>query len=178
MPRCFFAIKIDEETQARIEETLGQIRKRYAKLKWVKADQFHLTLRFLGDIDTNITQQLIDNIKPEIQHHNAFTLKIIKTAGLPLRKPKVLASFVTLNESLATLYAATNQVIRQCGPALRFETFLPHITLARLKNQECPLIESPLLNHIKISVNEIHLMQSDNQPTGSIYTTLASFPLG
>ena len=149
------------------------------KVKWENPDKFHLTLRFLGDINEDKIDELIfvlDRLK--------FDFELLKfTSGgvgfFPNEKyPNVV--FVDLAEkgnNSDKLVEFIDRIILNFGvkPEKRF---IPHITLGRFSRDKRAKIDKPInvkTEPFEITFDSFHLMKSNLGPKGSVYESLHEF---
>ncbi len=174
--RLFIAIDFNELRDYFIE--LQQLLPKNAKLSFTKT--FHLTLKFLGEVQpdkVNKTINILKNIK--LGHFSAFTDSIgifptenyirVVWAGL---KPedKILELQKNIDESLKSLFK-------------KEKDFKAHITLARVKYPEdkkqfLEQLRKIKVENKKIEVKDFRLVRSDLTPKGPVYEDLEVFELG
>ncbi|MCH7759202.1 RNA 2',3'-cyclic phosphodiesterase [Patescibacteria group bacterium] len=179
--RTFIAINlptnIKKELAIRTENLKEQIR---GDIKWIKPENFHLTLHFLGYTDkTKLV--LVENIlKKGIQTKKSFFLEIKKYGCFPHEyRPRVL--FLDCDELennyLIDLQKELEQeLIKKIGLKVDYRPWQMHITFARLKNpMKVNLSKFTIFEKLKFEVKSIDLVKSELGPAGPTYTTLKSF---
>ena len=179
--RCFVAVEIPEPIQASLKPVQTHLQSHIHKgISWTKFGNFHLTLKFLGDVYPDA----IDNISEAIQHvtdtHPPFSIAFGGIGAFPnLARPRVIWMGIKQGAStISRLAKAVNLELTDLG----FTTdnrFHPHLTLARLRTAT----DLEPLKHIlrkydtivggSMRVNEIALMQSQLRRNGAIYTPLS-----
>ena len=178
--RCFVAIEIPESIQALLQSAQTDLQSQIHKASWTKPGNFHLTLKFLGDVHP----EAIDNISEAIQRvtdtHPSFSIAFGGIGGFPnLGRPRVIWMGIKQGAStVSRLAKAVNRELTHLG----FSTdtrFHSHLTLARLRTA---IHLEPLKNISRkydtivgrsMRVNEITLMQSQLHRNGAIYTPLS-----
>ncbi len=127
MPRLFTALELPERVRAR----LGLIRGPLAGARWVEPENFHITLRFAGDIDNRTADEfagLLDDIAIE-----PFEIRISGLGAFGGRTPRVIWAGVEGGDQLDTLQRAHERAARSAGLEPDSQTYRPHVTLARLR---------------------------------------------
>lgn len=127
MPRLFVAIEPPDDVKDRLERLCNGLK----GARWVAERQFHLTLRFIGEVDGPRARDVA-----EILHGlraDPFELELDGLGCFPLRgKPKVLWAGVAPCEELTHLHAQVARVLKRAGLGPEERKFTPHVTLARL----------------------------------------------
>jgi RNA 2',3'-cyclic 3'-phosphodiesterase len=171
--RMFYALPLPHDTRLGIYEALGDARKRFPQLKWVSKDALHVTLFFIGEIDEEQLEVLKKRMveREERQDFTKFLLSYSGLSTFPLRgKPRVLYTPVALGrDECIALHRAAVELSRGIVSPDR-KKFIPHITLARVKDQKYPLKElyAVPLNG-KETIDRMVLFQSVLGPKGPKY---------
>ena len=134
--RCFVAIDIDQDVRAGLKSLQGRIRRSgfdEPAVKWVRTEQIHLTLKFLGEIkDKDLVE--VCQIVEEVASAGAkfsFTVKGVGVFGSPA---KVLWAGIEQNEYLLRLQKELNNRLAEVGFSADRRGFSAHLTLCRIKN--------------------------------------------
>ena len=148
----------------------------------VPADQMHLTMRFIGEVDgtlfRDIQERLLDIDTPEV------TLAIKGVGHFPPRgAPRVLWAGIEPSGELMLLRSRINSLLRQCGVESDTRKFHPHITLARLKNVSHGRVAKFLSENHDLAippfqVNEMTLFSSILTGKGAVHTVESRYLLG
>jgi len=166
-------------------------REKYSELpaRWVKPENLHITLAFLGYVKDEDIPKIIEITKNVASKHNPFSIKIVKiTYGPPkVSPPRMIWAIGEKNESLWKLQEnLKNALMEMKIPQLEEEEgrgFIPHITLARIRKLEFRQMEPEERPEIDEDVNfsfevkSIEIMESHLKRGGAEYTLLESFPL-
>lgn len=201
MIRAFLAVEISDELREGIVRVQQDIKQRLAshltkdvRITWGQPNSFHLTVRFLGDTDEQmlpVMRETLNNIK---QFQPTIEIPIERFQAFPtLQKPRVLwvgPSEGWLQSAAAHRLSAWHREIEACCRSLDLapddKSFVPHLTLARIKmgeRQVGPLLaqsgicDQPLALRT-IAINSLVLMKSDLRPTGPRYTKLWEVNVG
>ncbi len=179
MIRAFIAIEIAAATVDRIAAAIDQLKPRIDGIRWVAPTNFHLTLKFLGNIDESqidpIGQALTDVLRP----FQRFTINAKGLGVFPsVKRPRVL--WVGLVGSrLVSLRAKVESALTPLGFAREEKIFTPHLTIGRWHHREradrAP--EHELKNWTQYDfgatlVEEVILFESVLKPAGAIYNRL------
>lgn len=178
--RCFVAIEIPETIQRRLKPVQTDLQSHIQKASWTKQGNFHLTLKFLGDVHPEAIPEVSGGVQRVTEKYPPFSIALGGIGAFPtLARPRVV--WLGIKQGASTLSTLAKAVNRELG-TLGFSTdtrFHPHLTLARLraaKNLE------PLKNILRkydtihessIPVNEMVLMQSQLHRNGAVYTPLS-----
>ncbi len=174
--RAFIAIDLPAE----VKQALGDVAAALAAgvprgaVRWVRPEQIHLTLRFLGDTPIDRLPALAAALDDVAGRHSPFALRLTTTGCFPnAHRPRVV--WVGLGgeaAALAALVADLNAALGALGLPPEDKPFRAHLTLGRVKDgrgaQDMPLaVDVPAL---PIPVAALHLIQSDLRPDGPVYT--------
>ena len=192
--RCFVAIEIPKPVQALLKpiqthlQSLGKSRdpdhrddalSPIRKVSWTKSGNFHLTLKFLGDVHSEAIAAVSEAVENVAATQTPFSVEFGGIGAFPrLARPRVI--WVGLKHGAATvshLAKAVNLELKSLGFPMD-NRFHPHLTLGRLRS---PTNLQPLKSVLRkydtiegatVSVNEITVMQSQLHSNGAIYTPL------
>jgi 2'-5' RNA ligase len=182
------AILLPGRVRAVLGRCVEQLVKRVpaGSVRWVRTDDIHLTLRFLGNVPFAEVDSIKSALSASVQGRRAFGIHVGRPGCFPNpESPRVL--WIGLEGalgSLADLQAGVQEATRAWGDVEARE-FHPHLTLGRVNTrrkpelrlirqalERCEVGESP-----EWQVEAIHLMESVPSPAASRYTALAGVPL-
>jgi len=129
MPRLFTGIEIPPD----ITLALSQFRGGLPGARWIDPENYHLTLRFIGDIDDRLAED-VTSILGETRARHPLSLTIDGLDSFGGGKPRAVFARTSGNSELNALQAEQERLLRQVGLAPEPRKFTPHVTLARLKN--------------------------------------------
>lgn len=177
--RCFFAVLLDEATRIALHQLATQIKKQYpqTEIKWVPQNNYHLTLRFMGNIEVTSIASLSDHLRQYLKNCPGFAVEMHTPVLFPKHHPHVISLKVEPEKSLLILAHAIEQAVISAGFTPESRSFQAHLTLARLKQLPAALTFESFSTRIKTSVTEVALVQSQLGETGSVYTVLETFRL-
>src|ERR1017187_6793065 len=135
--RLFVAVLIPEEVKAKIEEAQAALRRALLErsVRWTRREQFHLTLKFLGDVDAPRFRAVGDALRAACQDFSALRLRAQGVGFFPdLRFPRVAWIGVSDEaDQLPRLQQAVALSTREFTAEKPGERFTGHVTLARIK---------------------------------------------
>jgi 2'-5' RNA ligase len=195
--RCFVALPLDEAHCNRLQHLQAEMRQglpavAQKALRLTQAHAFHLTLRFLGDVD----MATIDDLQKAVHHScrdtRPFELHLHETGCFPnSRNPRVV--WAGVGGELDALRALQLRVVQQTaafGEPPETRPYQPHLTLARINTRDRSTAHLIGQNIQRLATStahephdagwtasEVHLIRSELLPQGSRYTTLGTFPL-
>jgi 2'-5' RNA ligase len=187
--RAFIAIELPvhvcdviQRQTIRLRQTLGD-----DLIRWVPTQNMHLTLKFLGDINTSHLDFLKQMLAREANLHQQFNLQLGGLGAFPSsRKPRLLWIGIHAPTDLAALQKSIETGASRLGYEQEERAFSPHLTIGRVRQNANPpelqkvrtALDTIQLGNIGIArIDTVHLFKSDLQPSGSIYTKLFSAPL-
>lgn len=128
MPRLFTAL----EVPADIGLALATLRGGLPGARWVDPENYHITLRFIGDVDDALAREiayLLDQVK-----RRGFELRLDGLSSFGGRKPRAVIAAATPVASLIELQAEHERLLQRVGLLPEGRKFTPHVTLARLRD--------------------------------------------
>ena len=174
--RAFVAVRIPGLVSDELENFLAEIRP-LAAIRWVRREQFHITLKFLGELEHSVIELVKDALEP-MNYFAPFMIELDRVGAFPnLSVPRVLwLSGEKGASELGRLARKVNDVLSDdVGLERERKRFQAHLTLARLKDANLSeelvrkLGEVPVLSW---ECGELLLMRSQLTPRGPIYSQL------
>lgn len=150
-------------------------------LKWESREKLHLTIKFIGDVDNNLTEKISEELKfvEEFKSINCSLLNF----GFFYRdnNPIILWAGINTDDSLQLLINLINKRLEKFSIAAEIKKFKPHITLLRIKNA----LENDFVNSFKnftfepieFSTNSITLYKSELSRESSKYFKIKNYKL-
>ena len=188
--RAFIALEIPAKVQKEIHQATSKTRSEVGSLiRWVPAENLHLTLKFLGEISTTHVEFLTQMLRAEADSHRCFDMHFTGLGSFPNpKRPRVIYIGIQAPTELNALQHAVESGAHKLGYQSEDRGFSPHLTLGRVKHASHLSASDQhkiryTLEHTKIDslgtarVDSVHLYKSDLKPTGSVYTKLFSAPL-
>jgi RNA 2',3'-cyclic 3'-phosphodiesterase len=137
MPRLFTALEIP----APIAFSLSLLRGGLPGARWVEPDNYHITLRFIGDIDHRTADEIARALTRLRRAGFDLSLESLDALGA---KPQAVVACVKNSPALKELQAAQERIVQMIGLEPERRRFRPHVTLARLKGANAPDIAAYL----------------------------------
>jgi len=177
MIRLFVAIPLPESLRQR----LGLLAAGVPGAKWVRPENLHLTLRFIGDVDGRLYGDIVDSLG-----HVSVPRFEVQVQGVGQfgegRRVDVLWAGIKANENLMRLQAKIETALQRLGLEPERRKFHPHVTLARLRGAPESrvaqfLAENGLVSGPPFEVTEYLLFSSYLARSGAIHQVEASYSL-
>ena len=188
--RAFIALDIPPKVQDDVYRAMSNLRRGTGSLiRWVPAENMHLTLKFLGDISPANVEFLAQMIRIEADNYHCFEIQLAGLGSFPNpKRPRVIYIGLQAPAELEALQHAVESAARRLGYQSEDRSFSPHLTIGRVKNalhistadqqKICHSLEETKIDSLGTArVDSVHLYKSDLKPGGSVYTKLFSAPL-
>ena len=130
MPRLFTGVELPSD----IADELALARGGIMGARWIDAESFHITLRFIGDIDERLATEITYGLAQAAGPAFGLALKGVDVFGG--NRPHTLYAGVEDSPELRRLQAAHERICQRLGAAPDPRRFSPHVTLARLKDAD------------------------------------------
>lgn len=178
--RVFIAIPIPEVVTRFLKDTRTALEPSGMKPRWVRVENIHLTLKFLGDIDAAFVDPVAERMDAAVGAHEPFVLIARGVGGFPnLRSFRVLWIGVDGDtHRLETLQRDVESGLETLGVGKERRRFHPHLTLARTRQRmdgrRFGLLDASWAQHASdaFRVDRICLFASVLKPGGAEYRRL------
>jgi len=183
--RLFFA----SFTNARARELLAR-KTRWLKqqlpggIKWVDPDNFHITLKFLGEVGEDEASELREKIEKEELDLEDFSYKYQGLETFPhVNNPRVIVTPVELGgEKIKEVHNFIENICTDMGFEAETRSFKPHLTLGRVKDDDLKdevssffsELEDPYVVNVLDHMEKFSLMESNLTPDGPEYMEVFS----
>lgn len=128
MPRLFVGLELPEA----VASTLAALRWGLPGARWVDPSDYHLTLRFIGDIDRRTARDVEDELA-DIDH-GPIPISVVGLGVFGGDKPHTVYASIEPNRALIELQAESERRLRRLGLKPEARKFVPHVTLARMRS--------------------------------------------
>lgn len=187
--RLFFAVPLKEEVQKRVRLMVTILRRSQADCKWVKPENLHMTLNFLGETHEKRIPDLEELLKKTVSGRHSFRAMFDRLGAFPsLQVPRIL--WIGMSEGadelkeIAGAFKTGLERMGIKGPASERE-FEPHLTLGRLRGRKNLLglqksfgvAEESLQPPLRMNLNRIVLMRSTLSREGPTYEVIKEVEL-
>jgi RNA 2',3'-cyclic 3'-phosphodiesterase len=128
MPRLFTGLEIPPS----VAQSLAIMRGGLPGARWIDPENYHLTLRFIGDIDDALAREIA--IMLGRVHRGAFELRLDGLLSFGGRKPRAVVASVSQIAPLMELQAEHDRMLQRLRLEPEGRKYTPHVTLARLRD--------------------------------------------
>lgn len=179
MLRLFVALPLPESVCDRLTDLTGGI----PGANWTPPDNFHLTLRFIGEVDEGVAEDIDEALDLVVAPTFSLTLEGLGRFGSGDRS-RLLWAGVERNQALEHLRQKIESAVVRAGLPPEERRFTPHVTLARLDSGAHPgkvirfLEERGLFREGPILMDRFVLYESVLGKGHAVYHELQSYPLG
>ena len=184
--RSFLAFELPPEIREQIETVSKELQKTRMPVRWVKVDNIHLTIIFLGSVSEDIIDDIKEKVQVVVKGFSPIKVGLNDVGVFPnWRRPRVI--WVGLDgeiEKLSILRNELQEKLKVLGVREEKRPFRAHLTMGRFKglvdrDEELKWI---LDRYHDITsdlhyLNELILFKSDLKPDGPVYTKMAAWPL-
>ncbi|OAE36976.1 RNA 2',3'-cyclic phosphodiesterase [Agrobacterium tumefaciens] len=176
MPRLFTALEIPRNAAM----SLSLLRGGLPGARWIDVENYHITLRFIGDIDGRTADEVVDRLdridRPE------FQLNLTGMGSFGSKKPHSIWAGVSPSPEMNALQAEIERICQRIGLPPDPRKFMPHITLARLRSSRLDDVVHYLSGRgnfrtSPFTVGRFVLMSSKESVGGGPYIVEEAFPL-
>ncbi|AXV16673.1 RNA 2',3'-cyclic phosphodiesterase [Neorhizobium sp. SOG26] len=176
MPRLFTALEIPRNLAMSVSLLRGGL----PGARWIDVENYHITLRFIGDVDGRTADEIVDRLDRIDRPEFPLTLSGIGSFGS--KKPHSIWAGVSPSAELNALQGEIERICQRIGLPPDPRKFTPHVTLARLKN--CRLDD--VVHYLSgrgnffaptFTVGRFVLLSSKESVGGGPYLTEEVFPL-
>jgi 2'-5' RNA ligase len=186
--RAFIAVDLPAEVQDCLGQILKQLNEQMGDVpvRWVAAENIHLTLKFLGDVSTNNIEVLTELLEAETADTDPMVISVGGLGAFPkVRSPRVIWVGVEAAQELVTLQRQIDMQTARIGYARDRRPFSPHLTLGRVSRNASPqdvrkigdVLVSQKIGYLGVArIRAVHLYRSDLKPSGAVYTKLFTAP--
>jgi 2'-5' RNA ligase len=182
--RLFVAVHLPEEIRARLATVQDRLRRAQADVSWVKPENLHITLKFLGETEPRRLDRIRSALADAAQGAAVFAAEVTGVGTFGGRNPRVVWVGVRDGATpLAALARAVEDALAEVGVAKERRGFTAHFTLGRVRSPRnleallAALRAEPVESFGTVCVDQFSLMESELNPSGSIYTVRDRFSL-
>ena len=148
------------------------------KIRWLPPENYHLTLVFLGEIESVILSSLQFELEQKLEAAESVPLTISAITPFPFSRPRIAAVLVEHTAELLRLQSDVANCVRKYGITPERRRFVPHVTLGRLKPHAGKTIDFQARNILLSGIaDSVTHFQSELTPDCAIHTALVEIPL-
>ena len=176
MPRLFTGLEIP----AALRQELSLLRGGLPGARWIDSENYHITLRFIGDVDDDIVQE-IAWLLGKVRRKN-FELRLDGVQSFGGRKPRAVVATAAPSRPLMELQAEHERLMQRVGFEPEGRKYTPHVTLARLRDSSSfevaeYLSARAMFRSPPFAVSRFVLFSSRASVGGGPYVIEAAYPL-
>ncbi|HEY0441744.1 MAG TPA: RNA 2',3'-cyclic phosphodiesterase [Xanthobacteraceae bacterium] len=177
MPRLFTGLELPAEVGAE----LAMLRGGLPRARWVEPENYHITLRFIGDVDDRVAHE-IGSMLDQVNRHG-FELRLDGLTSFGGRKPRAVVAAVPNVPALIELQAEHERIMQRIGLEPEGRKYTPHVTLARLRDSSSRQVADYLAERgpyrsPSFPVGRFVLFSARASVGGGPYLVEAAYPLG
>jgi 2'-5' RNA ligase len=176
MPRLFTALEIPRDAAM----SLSLLRGGLPGARWIDVENHHLTLRFIGDVEGHIADEIANAL--DRVRRPAFTLTLAGVGAFGGKKPHSIWAGTSASPDMYALQAEIERICQRLGLPADPRKFTPHVTLARLRNTSPVDVANYLSARgnfatLPFKVGRFVLMSSRDSIGGGPYVIEEAWPL-
>jgi 2'-5' RNA ligase len=172
--RYFFCIPVQQESGLSLFLQLQQLCEISENIKWIRPDNYHITLAFLGKLDPEKTEQASMLIKQWRSSGKSLKVTALNPENFPNKNSHTLAMPLEASKELLGIHEQLGIQLEQRDIDGWRKTFRPHLTIGRI-NKNCPASKTGFTKPVRVNLDldRLVLFNSESQPGGSVYHTVA-----
>jgi RNA 2',3'-cyclic 3'-phosphodiesterase len=176
MPRLFTGLELPESVVGQMALARGGV----VGARWLEPEDYHITLRFVGDVDQRIAEDIAETLG-EIRRPPA-AVRFEGLASFGGDKPRAIVAKIRAEAALIDLQAEHERRLRRIGIPPETRKFIPHVTLARLRGVHSREVADYLASRGTLSVEPFTaerfvLFSARDGSGGGPYLVEAAYPL-
>jgi len=176
MKRVFFAIPVNADEYSLLERAVRPIAEHWGdQLRWIPKTNWHITIRFLGNVTDEAIDYLVNVAKKFSCEMNTFLIKISEIQGFPSLDSQRIAAHIQSCKELERLFQALGVAALNLGLPSESRSYRPHISLAKFASQIHPDFDPLLPDKLTLYARELVLFHSKPAGEGSEYISLKTF---
>lgn len=183
--RAFIAIELSDQSKETIRDFQEQLKPLGGDVSWVKPENAHLTLKFLGDVKIKMIPSVTETLANSCRDLRFFDTTLTQPGAFPaLRHPRVV--WIGLDDTggkLGQLAGSLETALGNIGFKKERRDFQAHITVGRIKSERKldALLDGiknyKLPSKLTERIAHVALYKSILTPNGPVYTVLSKFTL-
>jgi 2'-5' RNA ligase len=176
MPRLFTALEIPRDASL----SLSLLRGGLPGARWIDTENYHITLRFIGDVEGHVADEVANAL--DRVRRPSFNLTLSGVGAFGSKKPHSVYAAVVPSPELLALQAEIERICQRLGLPADPRKFVPHVTLARLRNTSPVDLARYLSSRgnfaaLPYKVGRFVLMSSRDSVGGGPYIVEEAWPL-
>src|SRR5258708_7412246 len=179
--RLFVALEIPSTVRENLADLLKTLRAVSPQTRWVRPENLHVTLKFIGEVPEPILAAIRDALA-RVRSDQPVTLDFRGLGFFPNEKhPRVFWAGIEASPNLKVLAEEIEKATEKLGIPREKRSFSAHLTLARFEPPRLPeQLRAAILEHAtrdfgSLRTSQFHLIGSKLKRSGAEYTTVESF---
>jgi RNA 2',3'-cyclic 3'-phosphodiesterase len=177
MPRLFTGLEVPADIAFQLSAYRGGL----PGARWIEPEHYHMTLRFIGDVDDAAAREVVA-VLGEAGPRPAIEVTFDALDSFGGRTPRIIMARAIPTAVLTELQAEHEQLLRRVGLEPERKKFVPHVTLARLRNTSSAQVAAYLAMHgriakVSFTARRVVLYSSRASVGGGPYVVEAAYPL-
>lgn len=184
--RTFVAIECSDHLRSACGSAIDALDKVISEVRWVRPDDIHLTLKFLGEVEDRELHSVCRKVGEATQTVSKFDVSCSSIGAFPSveRPGTIWVDVIDTNDHMMELQQKVAQSLTDLGFPIERRPFKPHLTLGRTRSRNSgnpewlkAVEKNANRDFGLLSVNEVVVFSSELERKGPIYTALARCPL-
>jgi 2'-5' RNA ligase len=176
MPRLFTGIEIPPD----IGQSLATLRGGLPGARWIDPENYHMTLRFIGDVDEIIAREVVSLLARV--RRRSFELRVEDLKSFGGRVPRAVVATLGATPGVVELQAEHERLMQRVGLEPEGRKYIPHVTLARLRESSSRQVADYLalrapFRSAPFKVSRFVLFSARTSVGGGPYVVEAAYPL-
>jgi 2'-5' RNA ligase len=176
MPRIFTGLEIPDD----VAQSLAMLRGGLPGARWIDPENYHLTLRFIGDVDDSVAHE-VASLLGRVRR-TPFELRFDSLSSFGGRRPRAVIAALAQTPALMELQAEHERLLQRIGLEPEGRKYTPHVTLARLRDTSSRQVADylstrALIAPLPFTVSRFVLFSSRASLGGGPYLVEAAYPL-
>jgi RNA 2',3'-cyclic 3'-phosphodiesterase len=176
MPRLFTGLEIPPE----VSQSLATLRGGLPGARWIDPENYHVTLRFIGDVDDVVAHEVASMLGRV--RRQPFELRVEDLKSFGGRKPRAVVATIGPSQAVMELQAEHERLMQRVGLEPEGRKYIPHVTLARLRESSSRQVADYLavrapFRSPPFQVGRFVLFSSRASIGGGPYVVEAAYPL-
>jgi 2'-5' RNA ligase len=177
MPRLFTGLEVPEAVVAKLALMRGGV----VGARWLEPEDYHITLRFIGDVDAGSARDIDETLRDI--HRPKAPVRFEGLSWFGGAKPRAIVAKVKPETALMDLQAEQERRLRRIGVEPETRKYTPHVTLARLRNVGQAAVANYLASRGALvaesfTAERFILYSARDGSGGGPYVVEAAYPLG
>ena len=182
--RCFIAVPVENPALGTIRRLMRELEGQTSDVKWVRDDQMHITIKFLGEVDNRELPKVCEKLREACVGMQPFSVKLSGVGSFPKDKPPRVV-WVGVDEGEGILRELNERLeasLLEIGIAGEMRGFNPHLTLGRVgKGTDLDQLANVMQSQAKFTthfdVDVVQVIESIRERNGMLYESIDTVEL-